>query len=196
MAEARIVRRSAFVKMPWKNGGGITHEAIRVPADGDSFMWRVSLAQIDRSGPFSGFAGYSRRMILLKGGGLELDFGDGRRRRLDKTGDLVEFDGALAPECRLLEGPCVDLNLMVAKSHAVTARIERVQATLDMPEARGAWTLIFGVEGAVDLHAGEDEASRLEPWDLAILSNSNGRLCRPESSVGSCPSVFIATISQ
>jgi uncharacterized protein len=196
MPESRIVRRSCFVQMPWKNGGGITHEAIRVPADGDSFTWRVSLAQIDRSGPFSGFAGYSRRMILLKGRGLELDFGEGRRRTLDKTGDFVEFDGALAPQCRLLEGPCVDFNLMVAKSQAVTARFERVQAALDIPEARGAWTLIFGVEGAVDFNAGEDPPSRLEPWDLAILSNSNGRLCLPESSAGSYPSVFIATISQ
>src|SRR5580698_10402288 len=157
MSESRIVRRSTFVEMPWKNRGGITHEAIRVPPDGAAFTWRVSLAQIDRSGPFSGFAGYYRRMILLQGRGLELDFGNGERRVLGGIGELVEFDGALAPQCRLLEGPCVDFNLMTAGSHAVTARFERVQAALDIPESRGAWTVIFGVEGAIDFRADSDE---------------------------------------
>jgi environmental stress-induced protein Ves len=42
----RIVRQSQFKASPWKNGGGITHEAMRVPERG-AFRWRVSIAHID-----------------------------------------------------------------------------------------------------------------------------------------------------
>ncbi len=192
----QIVRRSAFVDMPWKNGGGVTHEAIRVPPTGDSFVWRVSLAQIDHSGPFSEFAGYDRKMILLSGTGLELDFGDGRPRTLSRIGALIEFDGALAPNCRLLGGACVDLNLMVAKSRSVSARVESLQDTLDSADLRGATTLIFGIDDSFDLKAGEGDSSRLAPWDLAILSNTVGHLSRPEPRASASALVFIATISQ
>ena len=71
----QIIRRASFTATPWKNGGGITHEAIRVPAGGDTFRWRVSVAHIDASGPFSEFAEYNRKMVLLQGAGIDLRFG-------------------------------------------------------------------------------------------------------------------------
>ena len=37
-ASLQIVRKSSFAAAPWKNGGGITYEAIRVPAGGESFV--------------------------------------------------------------------------------------------------------------------------------------------------------------
>ena len=76
-----IVRQSEFKASPWKNGGGITHEAMREPAGGDEFRWRVSVAHIDACGPFSDFAGYARTMVLLRGGGVALQLSDGSRRR-------------------------------------------------------------------------------------------------------------------
>src|SRR5271170_5764644 len=112
----RIIRQSDFTATPWKNGGGITHEAIRVPASGDPFRWRVSVAHIEASGPFSDFTGYNRKMVLLRGAGVALAFASGERRVLRNMGDLAEFDGALSTHCELLGGPCVDLNLMVSKS--------------------------------------------------------------------------------
>ena len=113
----RIIRQSSFTAVPWKNGGGVTREAIRVPPNGDSFDWRVSLARIDTSGPFSDFAAYHRFMVLLKGAGVVLNFSGGpppRVRELRDVGDMEEFDGGLATLCELVNGPCVDLNLMVS----------------------------------------------------------------------------------
>src|SRR6266568_2999843 len=109
--QLQIIRKSSFTATPWKNGGGITHEAIRVPASGDAYRWRVSVAHIDASGPFSEFAAYNRKMVLLRGAGIELRFADGTHKALRKVGELAEFDGALAAHCELLNGPCVDLNL-------------------------------------------------------------------------------------
>jgi environmental stress-induced protein Ves len=59
---------------PWKNGGGITREIAAIP-HGTSmadFTWRVSVAEIARSGPFSPFPGIDRQILLLTGAGVRL----------------------------------------------------------------------------------------------------------------------------
>src|ERR1700692_4544347 len=110
----QIIRRSSLVPVPWKNGGGITHEMIRVPATADPFLWRVSIAQIDASGPFSNFTGYSRKMVLLRGAGLRLKSAAGPDRHLHDIGDMAEFDGAVATACELVNGPGTALNMLGA----------------------------------------------------------------------------------
>src|SRR5271167_4155392 len=100
----KVVRHASLVATPWKNGGGITREALRVPSDRDPFGWRLSFAQLDRSGPFSDFSGYSRHMVLLRGAGVRLDFADGTQATLREAGDLAQFDGAVATHGELLDG--------------------------------------------------------------------------------------------
>jgi len=191
----KIIRKSTFTALPWKNGGGITHEAIRVPAGGDSFLWRVSVAHIDASGPFSDFAGYRRRMVLLRGGGLTLKFGNGEKSVLRKIGDTVEFDGAMPAHCDLLDGPCVDLNFMVSKSLQADARILHPDESVTLPTPLES-ALIFGVESPLLLESDADEPVRLEPWDLAVVSRGTVRLSRIETGPLSVPGiVFFATIS-
>jgi uncharacterized protein len=195
-AGIKIIRRSSFTATPWKNGGGITHEAIRVPPTGDAFLWRVSVAQIDSSGPFSDFAGYDRKMVLLQGRGIALEFGSRERRVLRSMGDWLEFDGAMSTRCELLDGPCVDLNLMVSKSLRSAARIERLQEPLRVAAIHGETTLIFGVQHPLSLDAGAGAPARLGPWDLAILDDCSVQLSKPGGGEDSAASaVFIATIS-
>jgi uncharacterized protein len=190
-----IIRQSSFTAVPWKNGGGITHEAMRVPADGDPFLWRLSVAHIDSSGPFSDFAGYSRSMVLLRGAGLTLKFGNGEQRDLRQAGDSVEFDGAMPTHCDLLQGPCVDLNFMVSKSLRADARVVRVDQS-PTPLAAPQSALIFSVEAPLLLHGDAGQPVRLEPWDLAVFSQGTVGLSRIEPEPISLPSaVFIATIS-
>jgi hypothetical protein len=195
-AGTKIIRRAAFTAMPWKNGGGITHEAIRVPPTGDAFLWRVSVAQIDASGPFSDFAGYTRKMVLLRGRGFTLEFGSGERCTLRSMGDWVEFDGATTTRCELIDGPCADLNLMVSKSLRTAVRIDRLSEPMSVAAARGETTLIFGILDPLSLDGGAGESARLEPWDLAILNDCSAHLSKIAPLEGSAPSaVFIATIS-
>jgi uncharacterized protein len=195
-AGIKIIRRSSFTATPWKNGGGITHEAIRVPPTGDAFLWRVSVAQIDSSGPFSDFAGYGRKMVLLRGRGIALKFGSGERCTLRGAGDWVEFDGAMSTCCELLDGPCVDLNLMVSNSLHAAARIERLSEPNRVAANHGETTLIFGILDPLCLDSGAGESALLEPWDLAILKGCSAHLSRMAPLEDSAPSaVFIATIS-
>jgi len=192
----QIVRKSSFKQIPWKNGGGVTHEAIRVPAAGETFLWRVSVAHIDASGPFSDFAGYRRNMVLLQGRGLMLKFNGGENCLLQKIGDSAQFDGAVSTHCELLDGPCVDLNFMVADSLGADARVLRLDEDLFTPASPAGPALIFSVEAPLLLEGAGFEPVRLEPWDLAVVSQGGARLSRIEPHASSKPSaVFFATIN-
>jgi len=195
-ASLQIVRKSSFTAAPWKNGGGTTYEAIRVPPGGDMFRWRVSVAHIDASGPFSDFAAYNRKMVLLRGAGLTLEFAGGRQRVLRQIGDLAEFDGAVATHCELLDGPCVDLNLMVAKSARAEVRVARTLEQLRVEAAAFEATLIFSIEQPLMLTSDAGETCTLEPWDLAVLAHCGARVSQPPDGNLAAPSaVFFATIS-
>jgi environmental stress-induced protein Ves len=196
-SKLKIVRKSSFTAMPWKNGGGITREAWRVPEGGDPFRWRVSLADIDASGPFSEFADYNRNMVLLKGAGLELRFADGAKRTLRKVGESIEFDGALGAHCELLNGSCVDLNLMVSKGDSAVARVERFIESITVRASRIETTLVVPIDRKITLQLTGEKPVTLEPWDLAVMTHSAGRISRLESTQSSVStSVFVATLTR
>jgi hypothetical protein len=107
----RSVAALRVAPQPWKNGGGSTRELLAWP-DREHWRVRVSLADIESNGPFSAFPGVMRWFAVLEGAGVELAFGD--RRVHVECGDApFVFDGALAPMCRLVNGPTRDLNLML-----------------------------------------------------------------------------------
>src|SRR5215467_12821624 len=68
----RVLRADDRVAVPWRNDGGRTREIAVGGADEEQFDWRVSLADIDRDGPFSGYPGYSRVISVVEGDGVEL----------------------------------------------------------------------------------------------------------------------------
>ena len=97
--------------VPWKNGGGVTRELLAWP-DGGDWRVRVSVAEIEADGPFSSFPGVARWFAVLAGGGVALAI-DGREH-LRRAGDPpLAFSGEATVDCRLLQGPSRDLNLML-----------------------------------------------------------------------------------
>ncbi|MDE2306446.1 MAG: HutD family protein [Gammaproteobacteria bacterium] len=201
-ARIEIVRRSEFRTTPWRNGGGVTHEAARRPTAGERFDWRVSVAEIATPGPFSAFEGYRRHMLLLQGAGVELDFPDGRRSRLARRGDLISYAGSPPPDCRLNAGPCVDLNLITAASIAVETWVLSGPNILVVPMAAYEVLLVFGLDaaGSIDTAGSIDalpaHCSTVGPTDLAIVD----ALCPGEIRVragpcaGDAPALFLAKL--
>ncbi len=165
-----------------------------MPAQGDSFVWRVSVAEIDASGPFSEFAAHHRKMALLKGGGVELKFADGSRQALRHVGDLVEFDGAVPATCELLNGPCVDLNLMVLKEIGVAVHVERLGAPLELRAAAHETMMVFAIDGRITLDIAGEQTASLDPWDLAVLSGCAVRLRRHDVDPQDPAAVFVAKL--
>lgn len=104
--------------MPWKNGGGSTAEIAIAPPGASvagGFDWRLSIATIEGDGPFSAFPGYDRTILLLAGKGMVLTVAGREPHALDRPFVPFRFSGEAATGCRLLDGPCEDLNLMVAQ---------------------------------------------------------------------------------
>lgn len=102
-----------FIDMPWKNGGGVTLELYRLPGvPGSDFGLRVSMARVGQSGPFSFFPNIDRILMLLEGTGFNLDM-NGQLKTLDTPFVPLAFCGEESVACTLLEGECLDFNLMV-----------------------------------------------------------------------------------
>jgi len=103
---------------PWKNGGGTTREIASWPpgAGLDDFGWRISVATIAASGPFSRFAGIDRIIMLLDGDGVHLRASDGSiDHRLDVPLAPFAFLGDTPLDCALLGGTSQDFNVMTRR---------------------------------------------------------------------------------
>ena len=154
-----------FRVMPWKNGAGSTTElAIEPPGAtlAGGFLWRVSMATVAESGPFSSFPGFDRTLLLLEGQGLELDYGAHGRALLPGPLEPARFRGEWATRGRLLGGPCRDFNVM-SRRGAIEHEVNIIYPGPEpsgLPEA--PTVLVFccagtaGVTGLADgLRAGE-----------------------------------------
>jgi environmental stress-induced protein Ves len=109
----RLQRFSEHRKMPWINGRGVTHE-VAVAQFGDTWDWRLSIAEVSEDGQFSILAGVDRVLVVATGKGMTLNIG-GQHRKLDRF-ETVAFDGDLETLSELIDGPVYDLNLMVRRS--------------------------------------------------------------------------------
>lgn len=116
----QLLRYGDYQSMPWKNGQGVTREVCRSPALGE-YDWRVSIATIAQSGPFSRFEGYLRNISVLEGGGMRLTI-DGERSPLIARFQDTDFSGSAAVECQVVSGPLLDFNVIY--------RADRLRATV------------------------------------------------------------------
>ena len=109
---------------PWKNGGGVTRELLRLPAHAgpDDWTLRISVADIAADGPFSPFDGITRWFAVLDGPGVRLRW-PRSAVHLHPGDPALCFDGADAPECTLLGAPTRDLNVM-ARTNAAQALVD------------------------------------------------------------------------
>jgi environmental stress-induced protein Ves len=113
-----LVAASGAAPVPWKNGGGVTRELLRLPASGPGdWTLRISVADIAADGPFSPFDGVTRWFAVLAGAGVRLAW-PGRMLDLRRGDAPLRFDGADAPGCSLLAGATRDLNVMVRRDRA------------------------------------------------------------------------------
>jgi environmental stress-induced protein Ves len=180
-----VLRESSYLTVPWKNGGGVTREILRSPPAPAAFDWRLSLATIDSPGPFSAFDGYQRTLVLVRGAGVELNFGHHGTSRLSSPGQTVSFDGAWQTMCTLLDGPSTDLNLIVSQVRAQSlSRVLQLTATRTIQTGGWSQILVCCISGAVRLSNSAGEMQSLHSVDVAQCSQADGTLtCIPQVAV-------------
>lgn len=115
----RLLRAADYRAMRWRNGGGTTFEVAIGPEgaafEPGAFAWRLSLALVERDGPFSALPGYDRVLTLVEGAGIVLDGGeDGRLEVLPPHGQ-ARFPGERAVTGLLRDGAIRDFNLMTRR---------------------------------------------------------------------------------
>lgn len=139
----QVIAANQARRVRWKNDGGWTTELARDPPEGESFHWRVSIAEIEQDGPFSAFPGIDRELLLLDGSGIELDIDDAAPLRLAQRFERVRFAGEARVRCRLLAGPTRDFNVMVDRSrlHAETLARPLVGSMLIFAEPGTQWLI-------------------------------------------------------
>ncbi|MEV5643658.1 HutD family protein [Streptomyces flaveolus] len=157
-----ILRASERTPAPWKNGGGVTSEVAVHPqgAGTDDFAWRVSVADVARSGPFSTFDGVDRIITVVDGPGMALTV-DGTPHVVDAPYEPFAFPGDAVTECRLLDGPIVDFNVM-ARRAGTTARVRVERAHTCVRPGTGTRVLAIVLEGTALLHGASVRLGRLD----------------------------------
>ena len=128
---SRVVRSDEVTPQAWANGGGTTRE-LAVADDG---AWRISLADVDRDGPFSTFPGRQRLLTLVEGPVLDLEV-DGDAHVVEPQRPFA-FSGDATAVASVPEGPVRVLNVVVDPTlvHALRHRA-RAGPLLDLPAGR------------------------------------------------------------
>jgi uncharacterized protein len=177
----RRLRPADYRVMPWKNGLGTTTEVVIHPpgASLDGFDWRLSIADLMASGPFSTFAGYDRLLVQLEGAPMTLRHagrGEHRLRPLSPyrfVGELDTYGALEAPPAR-------DFNVMVRRDRAsaevsvhelaagAAVCVEGEVETRIVYALRGTGLVDIGGE-TLDLRADEALVAVGAPW-LAVTA--------------------------
>jgi uncharacterized protein len=178
---------------PWRNGGGVTFEIARAPAPAGSpreFLWRVSMARVDRPGPFSSFAGFTRLIAVVSGAGMRLR-GIGATDVDLHPFRVVRFDGALAVEGLLPHGTVDDFNVMYdADACGATLeilaeeRVEQKPGDSELLVVNLAPTPLTWTSAAERGTLGERDALRLQPPHAGIALRDAARVALVEIRAG------------
>jgi len=112
----QLIRQSQFIEGRWRNGMGVSWEiAAEREAGAADFSWRLAKARIGGDVPFSMYPGMDRVFMQLEGQGLDLQFEGGRVLLVHESFVPHSFSCDIPLKCKLLNGPCMDLNLFTAR---------------------------------------------------------------------------------
>ena len=164
----RIIRSADYPARLWKNGAGTTRDIVVSPpgASLDDFDFRLSLAHVDRNGPFSRFDGVDRTLVLLNGA-MTLHEPE---RRIDLVRDVpVAFEGERSIEATLAGGSTLDFNVMTRRGRARhTVRRETLSKRTNIEPTRGSTIILFVLDGGVSV-----DGELLDVHDTAVISTQS-----------------------
>jgi len=159
----RTIHLADVPATPWRNGGGMTRELAAWPNEG-AWRWRMSVAEVTASGPFSRFEGITRWFAVLKGEGVALtvrtpsdsDALQVCEHHLTLDQPVLCFDGGATTHCQLLDGPTQDFNLMV-QDDCLPARMVRVQGELNILAGATKTVAVYAVDSGASVRFNSED---------------------------------------
>ncbi len=190
---------SEIVAERWKNGAGVTRTLASAGTDADaasSFDWRVSIAEIEHSGPFSVFPGVDRIAVVLENGPLRLSASEGQGqivapRVLASQLAPTPYSGDTQLFADVAGAPIRCLNVMTRRGRA-SANVSLLNASGMLPAAAdmvlyatpgGSWRLTrrattgtgqAAAAAATSIHLGPDQSLTLSASDALEATRMAG----------------------
>ena len=165
LSPSRLIKLGDLTPQPWKNGGGITREVAIHPSHAQisklDFDWRVSIAQVDASGPFSQFPGFDRKLVVWKGPGIKINGTDYARL------SPFEFQGETPIQADLIGSPISDFGVIFKRGERtcdMSTRKLAEESETEIPHAKGD-IFILCVSGELRI-----EGFYLNPGDVYHLA--------------------------
>jgi environmental stress-induced protein Ves len=166
----QLVRLSDMAPVPWRNGGGVTRE-LAVSSTHGEWHWRMSVAEVDASGPFSRFDGTDRWFAVLEGEGVQLDV-QGEAHCITRNSAPFYFDGGATTHCTLVDGRTQDFNLIVRRG-STPARMLRINVptsfVLGAPKIIAVYAMNMGASVQFD-----SKLMQIPPQSLVWASLPSG----------------------
>lgn len=157
----RVIRYAELKAQPWLNGIGSTR-VLDADLPGPDFGWRISVASVDKPGPFSALPDIDRVITLIDGEFLLLNV-DGAEHGLEKYRPF-RFSGDSAVSSEPV-GPSTDLNVMTRRGsfHGFTTVLE-LSKKRPHPVFSGQWAVLL--HGAATASFPGQEGGAGEPTTL------------------------------
>ena len=182
---SRVQYAHEHTAMPWANGKGVTYQVATFPPDADlnSFSWRISMADVPESGPFSVFTGIDRILTVIEPGDLRLYVNE--VAVMAKRHVPVAFSGDDDVRAELIDGPITDLNVMTRRgSCTAEVDVQRVESAVAISEQAEAMRVAVVLDGAITTAHGE----LLNPRDALFITD--------DTSLDGLGTIAVITINQ
>jgi len=170
----QLIPANEYRRVRWHNGAGWTREIATGPLDAvggvtPAWHWRLSIAEIDRDGPFSTFEGVERECMLLHGQGAALQFENAPSQLLSPPFGRLRFSGEARLSASLVDGRVEVFNLMWRRERvqASTWRRPLVGSMVVFVDPDSCW-VVHVLAGQARISGGTD-APMLSMGDTAIL---------------------------
>ncbi|MEO8003118.1 MAG: HutD family protein [Arenimonas sp.] len=174
----QLIPANEYQRTRWKNGLGWTREIIRQPEASENWSWRLSIAEVDKDGPFSAFENIDRELVLLSGEGMRLNFADGESVTLNPPHEKYRFAGERELSAELLGGPTHDFNVMWHRDRYEALVLHRplVGPMVFFSEKNVTW-VIYMLSGIAQFKD-QPHLIRIQQGDSALLlpDDNSGRL--------------------
>ncbi len=185
MNTTKITSPGDFITMPWRNGLGSTIEVLK-HQPGDSFHWRLSMADVTEDGAFSDFSGYDRCLILINGAGVTLTDNKKQKWPLARQLDAAHFKGEDLINARLHDGPIQDFNLMTRRQNCSAKVFTSQQHTTQTICLDADLFLLFNVHGRTNFKLDNRPIETLDAQHLMQLrpSSKSNCVCSGDAWIG------------